>query len=193
MNEILQFDIFTNIISAPVILSPKDSLIFCGMSLQDFISDGFKLVCRIKNSSSVKKWTYENIDRSIMFKDHRSWLYLIVVDDVVFKIGETANPLGIVTSASLTQPMTGSKSRLGRYTTGDATDQDIRNSAEPYLKAGCIIEFWAKECEIVKSDAIICGKINQVEGSTQKSQEMAYLNYFIKTSGSLPLWNKSKK
>jgi hypothetical protein len=194
MDQTLFFDATTNAISIPSplpIIIPKLSSF--GKPVSDYIIDGFKLVCRVKNSSSQYEWNYENVDTSILFKNHRSWVYLIVVDDIVFKIGETANPLGIKTSWSSIQPKTGSQSRLGRYRKGDATDEDIRISARPYLTAGCKIEFWAKECEIVKSDVIVCGSVCTVEAATQKSQEMAYLNNFINEVGILPMWNKSKK
>lgn len=195
----LPFDCGSQAITAPGVIyptasmDPKSLLSFFGRPLSDYRGDGFKYVCKIKNNSTKYEWNYENIDTSVMFKHHRSWVYLIAVDDIVFKIGETANPLGIRTSCTSIQPKTGSTSRLGRYRKGDATDEDIRINAFSYLAAGCKIEFWAKECEIVKSTTMLCGAPVEVEGSTQKSQEMAYIHNFISVMGCLPKWNKYKK
>lgn len=196
MTLLLQYNPTINTISPilPIrVVDPKAHLDFFGKKIQDYIPDGFKVVCDIDNRlSGIGEWNFMNIDTTLMFSLHRSWIYLIVVDGIVFKVGETAQPLGIPKPGSK-QPIKGTKSRIGRYRCGDATDQDIRSAAEKYLKAGCKIQFWAKECKMIKETVIICGNTIDVDGTTQKNQEIAYLNHFIGEVGILPMWNKSKK
>jgi len=170
---------------------PKKQL--WGLNISIYAPDGFKKICRIKNTSSIYKWTYEDINESMMYDTHRSWVYIITVDDVVFKIGETANPLGIRRSIEYTQPIPGSRSRLGRYTTGDGTDSNIRDQADEYLLARHNISIYAKKCDIVQASAMIGGFAQDTVGSTQKDQEMQYLDHFACMMGAIPLWNKSRK
>jgi len=167
---------------------------FYGLRMNDFIRDGFEFVCNINNSKSNEdKWYYENIVQSIMYCNHRSWVYFIVVDGYIFKIGETSQPLGVRKSGFQIQPNTGSKSRLGRYIDGDGTDEAIRESSVPYITDGYRIEIWAKKCEISKAKTLIFGEETEIQQSTQKDQEMAYINKFEDSVGIRPIWNKYRK
>lgn len=187
-------NLFFDFQSSNLVVQQPNYLTLSGLKISDYIMDGFNFVCNVDNIRSDEcKWIYENIDLSIMYDIHSSWVYKIVVDDFIFKIGETSKPLGYRTSQNQIQPSPGTKGRLSRYTTGDTTDLEIRKSSVPYMNANHTISFWAKKCEIVKYSTVINGISSIVEGATQKHQEMMYLENFIKRTGHLPLWNKNKK
>lgn len=91
------------------------------LDISSYLCDGFKKVCDVRINNNI--WYYENIDTELMFSDHCSWIYAIVDQNTIIKIGETSRPLGILPKSKKTsidiQPLTGSKSRLGRYRSGD--------------------------------------------------------------------------
>lgn len=64
------------------------------MNIKHYLNDGFKKVCDV-NIDSVGDWYYTDIDQSLMFDDYRSWVYFIVLDGIIHKIGECGTPLGI--------------------------------------------------------------------------------------------------
>ena len=81
-----------------------------------------------------------------MFSPHNSWVYFIVDGDTIVKVGETSQPLGIE-SEYHNQPITGTKSRLGRYRKGDQTDTYIRNELVESVKNNQV-SIWARKCEL---------------------------------------------
>jgi hypothetical protein len=163
------------------------------MNINTHIGDGFIHVCDVCNiESTTKKWKYINIVENIMFDDHRSWLYFIVVNDIIFKVGETGNFLGHRTNESQKHPLTGTKGRLSRYLIGDETDQVIRNELQPYLDKGDKISFWVKKCEVLGGIIDVVGRQEIVYHSTHKDQEMIYLDRF-KETGEYPVLNKLRK
>lgn len=174
-------------------LTPTAKLSLHGPTMADYNGDDFKLVCEVDaKRCTTEKWVYTNINDDILFDSHLSWVYIITVDDYVFKIGETANPLGIKRTVD-NQPKSGSTNRIGRYVNGDGTDQGIRYAAARYLAAGHTVSFYAKKCEISNITTTIAGKPTTVSSVSQKSEELAYLNQYVNTTGALPLWNKSTK
>ena len=56
--------------------------------------DGFEKVCDVRDSGYCQ-WNYANMNDQLMFADHRSWVYAITQNNIVVKIGESGNPLGI--------------------------------------------------------------------------------------------------
>ena len=82
---------------------------------------GFKKVCGVKSTRIGNHWQYEYIDESIMYDDHRSWVYAITRHGRIMKFGETGTLLGIKMSDG--QPKLGTQCRLGRYRKGDGTDR----------------------------------------------------------------------
>lgn len=56
--------------------------------------DGFKKVCDVV-ALKDKTWRYKNINKDLMYSDHTSWVYAIVLGKSIVKIGETGVPLGI--------------------------------------------------------------------------------------------------
>jgi hypothetical protein len=160
-----------------------------------YVQDGFKKVCDVRADGST--WVYKNIDRDIMFSDHTSWVYFIVHNDIIKKVGETGNPLGIKEVHQYVgyerQPISSSKCRFGRLRNGDGTDEYIRSSLNPYINAGQNVSLWAKKCNTVTVTESISGWSRAIETSSHKALELMYLNYFKDEVGYLPELNKAKK
>jgi len=158
-------------------------------NIKNFKSDGFEKVCDVKENYS--NWFYTNINNDLMFSNHRSWVYAITLNNVIVKLGETSNPLGIKMSDG--QPKQTSKCRLGRYRTGDGTDAYIRKSLNEYIRNGDTVSIWAKKCPIKILTENIAGSNIKVSNTIHKSLEQAYFSYFFANTWCLPLLNKSKK
>lgn len=159
----------------------------------------FQRVCRIYCTSS-SNWFYTDIDCDLMYSDHRSWVYLIVVDGIVYKIGETGNPLGIRGIEWTTQggpheyqPSPHSSNRLGRYRKGCGTDQHCRLSLEQHILSGHLVEFWAYKCPELNSQPIILGgELGfSVRSQMHKQLELKLLSHFVQHMGHLPYLNKA--
>lgn len=159
--------------------------------IDHYIQDGFVKVCDV-DPNLVYEWRYKNINEEIMFGRHNSWIYFIVVNGRIVKIGESGNQLGI-RMAYDNQPITGSKSRLGRYRNGDGTDASIRNELREDLRNGQVVSIWAKKCQIYTSQQTIAGNAIPVNTTIHKALEYHYLDYFETQVGHLPTLNKSRK
>lgn len=166
------------------------------LDIKNFKKDGFEHVCDVDPRPGVG-WNYKNIDESLMFSEHNSWVYMIVLDNIVVKVGETGNPLGIseyyVYGDSEAQPKSNSKSRLGRLRKGDATDAYIREQLRPCIAKGQTVSIWAKKCPIRMLTESISGNEWHVQTQIHKSLEWAYLTYFQNKLGQLPMLNKAHK
>jgi len=51
----------------------------------------FERVCDVSKNSSDDSWFYDNVNEEIMFSQHRSWVYFIVVDNEIVKTGLHGN------------------------------------------------------------------------------------------------------
>jgi len=193
------------LIGRTVVVTEKMDDIF---DINKYIGDGFQKVCDVKLSQCIfsqlfdvdgepgyvePNWDYCNIDQSLMFSKHRSWVYAIVVENKIVKIGETGNPLGIryINSASI-QPKHGTKSRFGRYRkfrTKSDTDSYIRDSLVDEVAQGKV-SLWALQCPIKMEEIYIVGKLTTVKSTMHKNIEQAYLVHF-KEKASLPRLNKA--
>lgn len=163
------------------------------LSINNYIDDGFEKVCDV-TSDALNHWWYKNINESLMYDRHWSWVYFIVVDDKIYKVGETGNLLGIKSSWMLgndVQPVTGSKSRLGRYRKGDQTDEFVRNSLAKEAQQGKV-SIWARKCEAVKTNIKIAGITKPTYSCFHKELEKQYLDHIVKHTGNLPLLNKGR-
>lgn len=163
--------------------------------ISHYKKDGFQKVCDVAQYAG--EWHYYNINTSLMFSDHCSWVYFIVLDDEIAKAGETGNPLGIsehwVYGNKEAQPKKSSKSRLGRYRNGDGTDSRIRNALKEALYAGRSVSIWAKECPIKLIKENVGGENVTIRHSFHKDLEQAYLRHFVTHSNRLPWLNKAHK
>lgn len=169
------------------------------LNIHNYTLDGFKKVCDIKISpKNSKHWYYENIDQSIMYADHKSWVYFIVENDEIIKVGETGNPLGIRKNShswynNNPQPLSGSKCRLGRYINGDQTDADIRETLFESINNNNKLSFWAKQCTYIVTPFTIWGNAygNSV-ATIHKDLEKKYLDFIVEEFGTLPRLNKGR-
>lgn len=164
-------------------------------TIKHYINDGFKKVCDVKMDQK-KHWYYENIDKDLMFDDHSSWIYFIVLDDIVVKIGETGQPLGLKPQVirehfAEVQPLKTTKCRLGRYRSGDLTDNYIRSTLAQHIKNKQKVSIWAKKCPVQTSQEKVCGQTVNLVNTIHKDLEQQYLKYFVEHTGSLPALNKS--
>jgi hypothetical protein len=168
---------------------------FKGFDINKFIEDGFEKVCDVK-LDNYSGWVYYNINTNLMYADHKSWIYVVVENDVILKLGETGNPLGIRESQRYHaewQPKGSSVCRLGRLRKGDGTDYNIRESLRESIDAGNEITIWARACPIDTFTTTVAGKTITVKNTIHKSLEELYLKHFSTTTGMLPFLNKSHK
>jgi hypothetical protein len=163
--------------------------------INSYINDGFEKVCDVL-CTKTKEWYYSNINSKLMFSEHNSWVYFLVIDDSIVKCGETGNPLGIPSRTTFLreqQPASGTKSRFGRLRTGDGTDKYLRENTVEYVLSGSNISLWAKKCPKTARQVTVAGQTFEVYATMHKDLEMLYLDYFKHHAGCLPLFNKATK
>lgn len=160
------------------------------LTIENYQVDGFVRVCKVE-SDYYNRWYYSSINEQVMFAEHRSWVYFIVVDGEIAKVGETGNPLGVRMKTS-NQPKTGSEGRFGRYRAGDMTDAYIREELVAEVHRGSVY-LWARRCEMVTVSTSVCGQDDITVTSFHKDLEMRYLDYIFSQTGSLPRLNKARK
>jgi len=165
------------------------------IGIDQFKEDGFERVCTVRDpSSSGEFWMYDDIREDLMFSDHRSWVYFIVVNEEVWKVGETGNPLGIrYKRTQSSQPIPGSRSRLGRYRFGDTTDEYVREELAFEFRQGATVEIWAKQCPVAATPVLVAGNTEEVGSAIHKELEMAYLDWIWQKTHTLPRLNKLRK
>ena len=163
-----------------------------------YIKDNFKKVCNVSRDVENGKeyWIYTSIDESLMFSEHTSWIYFIVDGIEIVKVGETGARLGqrpsSVRADYFDQPITGTKTRLGRYRRNGDTDFYIRNSlVESVINNR--VSIWAKQCNMLTTTEIVAGENVVVTFCPHKDLELRYLDHFVSSSGRLPRLNKLRK
>ena len=165
--------------------------------ISHYVNDGFQKVCDVTINCLDGGWAYTNINHDYMYNDHRSWVYFIVLDGIIQKAGETGNPLGIAESwiygNQEVQPISGTKSRLGRYRKGDGTDSYIREALRKDIVAGRKVTVWAKLCPIERIKATVGKETVIINHTYHKDLEQAYFQHFLDNSNRLPRLNKAKK
>ena len=170
--------------------------------VSNYVSAGFVKVCDVCPDNSNKyHWIYKNIDTYIMISDHRSWVYFIVEDDEIVKVGETGNPLGISKKFSEytsieDQPLTGTTSRFGRlasftaYGDTDAWLKDVLSKSVKQKK----VSLWAKQCDAVSIVSItVNGTPIKITSHFHKDLEAKIIEHIINETECYPKYNKSKK
>jgi hypothetical protein len=159
------------------------------MKIQDLSRDGVEHVCDVVQAPH-NRWFYSNINQDLMFQEHKSWVYFIVDQDEIVKIGQTGVPLGIRCSNS-EQPLSGTKCRLGRYRGGSDTDDYIRRELRKSVKQGQV-SVWARKCLVVSIETTVNGESFVLENKFQKDLELAYLDRYRELTGHLPRLNKGR-
>jgi len=164
-------------------------------NIKNYIDDGFEKVCNVSPLKN-KEWMYSKINKELMFSEHRSWVYFVVIDNSIVKCGETGNPLGIPSKTRFLnemQPVTGTKSRFGRLRADGNTDEYLREAVIPYVLNGHTVSLWAKKCPITNKQVLIAGETKVVPTTMHKDLEKMYLEYFKTQAYCLPLFNKATK
>lgn len=168
------------------------------LDISSYIASGFVKVCEVTHGEK-NKWYYINVNEDYMFAEHRSWVYLIVDNNEIVKVGETGQPLGIMSKwlypTNEEQPIPGSKSRFGRlanhYELYD-TDHTIRDELAVSVSKK-VVSLWAKKCEVMKSAPIIInGQEITATLASHKHLEKQILDYILSESGKYPLLNKGR-
>lgn len=159
------------------------------MQIQDLLCDGVQHVCDVVQAPH-NRWVYSNINQDLMFQEHRSWIYFIVDQSEVVKIGQTGVPLGIRNQRT-EQPLSGTKCRLGRYRGGGDTDEYIRYELRKSVKKNQV-SIWARKCEVVTVNIIVGGEPFVLENKFQKDLELLYLDRYQQINGRWPRLNKGR-
>ena len=151
----------------------------------------FKKVCDVIEDIDGT-WNYINIKKDIMYDDHRSWVYFVVNDNKIVKVGETGVPLGIA-KANCNQPLKATTNRFGRlaYFPKDATDCRIRTALSESVRKGKV-SLWAKKCPINKVSIKLGTKTTALSSVYHKELEVTILDY-MKTHGYWPELNVFRK
>ena len=153
------------------------------------------------NPDDSSKWCYANINDNIMYANNGSYIYCITSKyEEIVKIGETEQPLGILPKSQIrlyeengrhsVQPITGTKSRFGRYAnqTGPSdTDQYIRESLKNEVLAGDVA-VWAVE---LPTSVISVGTFTAT-ATCHKAFEKILLDEYYETFHSYPRCNKGR-
>ena len=160
--------------------------------ISNFQKDNFNFVCKAEYHKPTGKWAYSDIQETLMFSKHRGWVYAIVASDIIVKIGECGNPLGLrnTKKGSLNIVVESTKSRLGRLIFfPEGTDYDIREA----LKNEKNIEIYAKKCPSGKTSSMVGGKRKTLKPTANKELELEYLDLFMELTGKYPKLNKARK
>lgn len=167
-------------------------------NIKHYISDGFQKVCDVKHryQKGDNEWYYFNINQDLMYDNHKSWIYFIVNDKKIFKVGETGNPLGIRKTKDNwlreVQPLKATTNRFGRLASmPDRTDGRIRTELKESVHKG-LVSLWARRCEIKVEKILIAGKMIPTAKTFHKELEMQYLDYMA-ANGYWPVLNQLRK
>jgi hypothetical protein len=166
------------------------------LNINTYRKDGFVKICTVEESDD--KWFYYDTNDELLFSKHNSWVYFIVKDEEIVKVGETGNPLGIHTYLArheVCEVVANSKSRFGRLRTGDGTDEAIRKKLKEELAENpdSEVTLWAKKCDKLSTVTKIANKKVVATASLHKELELKYLDHFVKETGSFPRLNKQRK
>lgn len=158
------------------------------LDIRSYQADGFERVCKVAPTLDGK-WLYEKIRCDIMYANHSSWVYFIVVDNEIVKVGETGVPLGILSTGG--QPRSNSDNRFGRYRGGDNTDAYIRQALWTEAVQGRV-SLWAKKCPVVQNEVNLAGSKFKLKAAFHKELELKYLDHMASKSV-WPRLNKMRK
>lgn len=169
--------------------------------VRHYKENGFIKVCDVAMGERGT-WVYHNIKKDYLFSEHSSWVYFVVDDNEIVKIGESGNPLGIKPKTEISvvvngknepQPVANSTSRFGRLrrvnNTQFDTDMWIRQNLLESVRNNKV-SLWAKKCDTVYSDVQVGNKTEKIMLAMHKELEQSYLAYFQKHNYSLPRLNK---
>lgn len=169
---------------------------FISNNINDYISDGFQRVCDVYHEYADDKLTWQlwNIDDQLLWSTHNSWVYFIVSGDIIMKIGETSQPLGIKSTNCLVlgqpttdpdyeyksthwyQPVPRTTNRFGRLCNwNEDTDWYIRTNLHDDVMQGKV-SLWAKKCEKLEYVCTAVGKEQTLHATVHKDLELIYID-----------------
>lgn len=159
--------------------------------------EDFTRVCRVNRDPLTAHWYYSEINSAVLYSTHRSWVYFLTVDGVIYKIGESGNPLGIETRVreyAEAQPLKATTNRLGRYRAGDQSDARVRSELEPLFRSNPErrVEFWARACPVDTREFTVGTEQVTVENQHHKQLEKALLDYYLAQVGRYPRCNTGR-
>jgi hypothetical protein len=151
---------------------------------------GFKRVCQVTEDERGH-WFYAKIDRSILYSTHTSWVYLIVVNNKIYKIGESGLPLGI--EARHGQPIRGTTTRIGRYIANDGTDARIRSDLSSIVRdPNSRVEFWAFECPETQATLQVGDTTITLKSHIHHDLEKTLIDHYTEHIGKRPDGNPNR-
>lgn len=191
-------DITTN--ATPFSTNPPTLNLNPMFHVSNFLPDGFVKFADVglKPSNTIQ-WIYTN-QHLDMYSDYFSWVYLIVLDSFVVKIGESGQPMAIL-SIKNNQPISGTTCRMGRIANHveyrengqPTTDTAIRDFLNPYIANGSNVSIYARRCPVLPHQISAMGKSVKLECTMHKSVELVYLNHCVDDIGEIPILNKGLK
>jgi len=168
------------------------------LNVSNYIADGFQHVADVAQLpyGPYGNWQLTNVNEELLFSEHDSWVYIIVEDDQVVKLGETGQPLGI--QGERTYMLKGTQSRFGRLIShGDATefardtDSRIRYHLQESASQGKV-SLYALKCKKVDQIISVLGNEHVYSASIHKAVEKAYLNKIQHKLDKLPKLNMAR-
>jgi hypothetical protein len=178
------------------------------LNVNNYLQDGFVPVCKVQHdillSDGTYGWRYVESDLSLLFSEHRSWVYFVVVDNAIVKVGQTGLRLGIpydvvAPENDRDQPICGTTNRFGRMRRqfnkpGQREDTDSRNRK---LLQSCVEEgrvtLWAKACPITLYEVTVQGINTVVEKTMNVDLETIILDHIQRDWGRYPVLNVCRK
>lgn len=169
------------------------------MYIHDLKGIDWKKVCNVHSTRIGNYWYYSEIDRDIMFSQHRSWVYAITHQGHIKKIGETGNPLGVEGCYSYdsifikeSQPKIGTQSRLGRYRKNDGSDLIVREGLRQETLNNKGIEIYAYQCPESEIELVINDQMVTVKSQINKQLEKIILDKIREVDGCYPFFNSGR-
>jgi hypothetical protein len=145
-------------------------------NINHYLKDGFVKVCTVAPGYLNNYWHYKDINYDFMYDNHKSWVYFIVDNETIVKVGESGNQLGIKMVRS-DQPVNKSTNRFGRLAhEPKSTDGRIKVELHESVQKGQV-SIWARRCEIQEYKIKIGGKTKVTKLTFHKELEVQYLDY----------------
>ena len=170
------------------------------LNINTYVQDGFSKVADVRVVPDTGKWLLENTN-GLLYEQHSSWVYAVVLDETIVKIGETGLQLGIL-SKQTGQPLIGTTNRMGRlrgfgktFEESWQSDTDVRIRKylfEEGIKSVGAVSIWARQCKIVNCTTTLYGESTKTFTTYHKQLEKAYLTRILKETGVLPYLNPVK-
>lgn len=165
------------------------------LNIKNYINDGFVKFCDVELMNKVtNQWQYRSVNTTLVNSDHRSWVYCIVDDEEIVKVGETGNLLCRMPYVAPHEhhALPGTTTRLGRLANHNSGVTDTDYWIRRQLQLAVMnkkVSIWVKECKLVSVTETCMGKETQLNSTTHKLQEKLYLTTISESTGSLPRLN----